>query len=100
MPNGVATNCGCARARSLQANYALTELFLVGNPCSDWPGYRPFVIATLPQLKKLDGNEITPTERILANQAGAPPPSRRPHGGGEDRMHGALQACGPVGAAC
>eukprot|EP00873_Tetraselmis_striata_P023990 jgi/Tetstr1/444254/TSEL_032147.t1 len=59
---------GLLSVHSLQANYALTELFLVGNPCSDWPGYRPFVIATLPQLKKLDGSEITPTERILANQ--------------------------------
>lgn len=38
---------------SLAANYNLRELFLVGNPCTDWPGYRQYVLAKLPQLTKL-----------------------------------------------
>mmetsp|Transcript_40567 Transcript_40567/g.96385 ORF Transcript_40567/g.96385 Transcript_40567/m.96385 type:complete len:431 (+) Transcript_40567:83-1375(+) len=59
---------GLLSIHSLRANYRLADLFLLGNPCADWPGYRPYVIATLPQLKRLDGQDITPTERILANQ--------------------------------
>lgn len=39
---------------------------LTGNPCTDYTGYREFVIATLPQLKVLDGEEILPSERIQA----------------------------------
>ena len=38
---------------SLAANYNLQELFLIGNPCTDWPGYRQYVVANLPQLQKL-----------------------------------------------
>jgi len=36
---------------SLQQNLQLRELFLVGNPCSQFEGYRQYVVATLPQLK-------------------------------------------------
>jgi hypothetical protein len=25
----------------------------MGNPCTEWSGYRPYVIAKLPQLKRL-----------------------------------------------
>jgi protein TilB len=38
---------------SLQHNAELRELYLMGNPCTDWEGYRPYVVATLPQLQKL-----------------------------------------------
>ena len=50
----------------LQKNTMLKELHLIGNPCDKFEGYRNYVIATLPTLKNLDGQEITPTERILA----------------------------------
>lgn len=53
---------------SLQANLLLEEVYLMGNPCSDWPDYRAYVIAAVPQLKKLDGTEIRPSERIAAQQ--------------------------------
>lgn len=47
----------------------LRELFLMGNPCEHaWPGCRAYVAATLPQLKTLDGKEITRSERITAQQ--------------------------------
>ena len=52
----------------LQHNRCLTELFLAGNPCAKHDGYRDFVIATLPQLTRLDGTDITPKERIKAAQ--------------------------------
>ncbi|ESN93211.1 hypothetical protein HELRODRAFT_89170 [Helobdella robusta] len=53
---------------SLKNNNNLEELYLVGNPCTQFEHYRSYVIATLPQLAKLDGIEITKTERIIASQ--------------------------------
>ena len=54
---------------TLEANHQLRDLYLMGNPCADFGGYRAFVIGTLPQLSRLDGTDVTPTERILARQA-------------------------------
>lgn len=55
---------------SLKENSLLREVYLTGNPCtSNWEGgYRPYVIATLPQLERLDGTQITRSERIKAMQ--------------------------------
>ncbi|CAI5676761.1 dynein axonemal assembly factor 11 isoform X1 [Oreochromis niloticus] len=53
---------------SLRHNIHLRELFLVGNPCTRFEGYRQFVVAALPQLKSLDGTEISRSERIRASQ--------------------------------
>ncbi|XP_068197215.1 dynein axonemal assembly factor 11 [Antennarius striatus] len=53
---------------SLRQNPHLSELFLVGNPCTGFEGYRQYVVASLPQLKRLDGTEISRSERILASQ--------------------------------
>ncbi|KAJ8011394.1 hypothetical protein DPEC_G00057740 [Dallia pectoralis] len=53
---------------SLKHNVHLRELFLVGNPCTEFQGYRQYVVATLPQLKYLDGKEIGRSERIRAGQ--------------------------------
>lgn len=36
---------------SLKHNIHLTELFLVGNPCTEFEGYRQYVVTALPQLK-------------------------------------------------
>ncbi|XP_065663803.1 dynein axonemal assembly factor 11 isoform X1 [Hydra vulgaris] len=52
----------------LKHNGFLTCLYLTGNPCTDFLEYRNYVIATLPQLTHLDGQEISKTERILAMQ--------------------------------
>ena len=35
---------------------------------SSWPGFELYVIARLPQLERLDGKEITRTDRIRAVQ--------------------------------
>lgn len=40
----------------------------MGNPCSDFPDYRDFVIATLPQLDIFDGKPIEKSDRIVATQ--------------------------------
>uniref|UniRef100_A0A8C5MS27 Dynein axonemal assembly factor 11 n=1 Tax=Leptobrachium leishanense TaxID=445787 RepID=A0A8C5MS27_9ANUR len=54
--------------KRLQHNICLRELFLVGNPCAQFEGYRQYVVASLPQLKQLDGKEIERSERIQAMQ--------------------------------
>ncbi|OXA52094.1 Protein tilB [Folsomia candida] len=53
---------------NLSPNYYLEQLYMVGNPCHDFPGYRAYIITVLPQLKQLDGVEITKSERFLARQ--------------------------------
>ncbi|KAH0785285.1 leucine rich repeat protein [Histomonas meleagridis] len=52
----------------LEQNIFLRELYLIGNPCDKFQGYREFVIASLPQLTTFDGTEITPSERIAAKR--------------------------------
>ncbi|XP_051058445.1 dynein axonemal assembly factor 11 [Phodopus roborovskii] len=54
--------------KTLRHNIHLKELFLMGNPCTDFDGYRPFVVVTVQQLKWLDGKEIERSERIQASQ--------------------------------
>ncbi|XP_072007270.1 dynein axonemal assembly factor 11 isoform X2 [Engystomops pustulosus] len=54
--------------QSLKHNIHLRELYLVGNPCAQYEGYRKYVVTTLPQLKWLDGKEIDRSERIQALQ--------------------------------
>ncbi|KAG7455331.1 hypothetical protein MATL_G00255620 [Megalops atlanticus] len=53
---------------SLKGNIHLRELFLVGNPCTEFKGYRQYVVSSLPQLQWLDGKEIRRSERIQAGQ--------------------------------
>ncbi|XP_061230116.1 dynein axonemal assembly factor 11-like isoform X3 [Neopsephotus bourkii] len=53
---------------ALKHNIHLNELFLVGNPCTEFEGYRQFVVATLHQLKCLDSKQIERSERIQALQ--------------------------------
>lgn len=45
----------------------LTELYVVGNPLTTYPYWREYIITVLPHLEKLDGHEITRTDRIVAN---------------------------------
>lgn len=46
---------GLLTVASLKENEFLEELFLVGNPCTKWPGYRTYVVGLLPRLKRLVG---------------------------------------------
>lgn len=59
---------GLLSVSSLDANHHFEELYLLGNPCSDWPGYRYYVIAVLPRLQRLDGQAVKPSDRIVAQQ--------------------------------
>lgn len=42
--------------------------YLTGNPCTDFDGYREFVIGTLPQIDVLDGTEVTHYDKLVAKQ--------------------------------
>ena len=53
---------------NLRHNVHLEELYLTGNPCTEYTGYRGFTVATLPTLKRLDGTAVTKSERIMACQ--------------------------------
>lgn len=53
---------------SLAVNRNLRSLYMTGNPCSQYDGYREYVLAKLPQLMTLDGVDITRSERIQAIQ--------------------------------
>ncbi|XP_023942080.2 protein tilB [Bicyclus anynana] len=53
---------------SLKDNYNLENLYLTGNPCTDYENYRDFVIGTIPQLNSLDGRDIERSDRIKALQ--------------------------------
>uniref|UniRef100_W8BK96 Protein TILB n=1 Tax=Ceratitis capitata TaxID=7213 RepID=W8BK96_CERCA len=53
----------------LKGNYNLRELILTGNPCCDYPHYREYVMATLPQLDRLDCEEIKMSQKILAQKS-------------------------------
>lgn len=54
--------------KTLQNNEFFEELYLTGNPCSQFEGYRDYIVASLPQLKTLDGTAIEKSERITAQQ--------------------------------
>jgi protein TilB len=44
------------------------ELYLTGNPCTDWEHYKTYAIAKISTLKRIDGDEITKSNRIQALQ--------------------------------
>jgi protein TilB len=51
---------------NLEWNCMLTDLYMTGNPCTDWANYRPYMIAKVESLLRLDGQEITKSERLAA----------------------------------
>ena len=53
----------------LQSRERLRELYLMGNPCqANWPSLTSYVVAKLPQLRSLDGIEITKSMQLVARQ--------------------------------
>ena len=44
----------------------LDELTLTGNPCTDWDKYREYTIAKVPQIKRLDGEDVDKSTRLAA----------------------------------
>ena len=58
--------CDLNEIFNLQNLKSLKVLWLSDNPCSQENIYRPFIIKTLPQLVKLDSQEISEEERKQA----------------------------------
>lgn len=46
----------------------IKELTLTGNPCTDWVNYFDYVIAKIPQLRRLDSTDIIRSMQIKAEQ--------------------------------
>ena len=46
----------------------LTELYLTGNPCMTWSGCRLWVVDRLVKLQRLDGKDVTRSERLEAQR--------------------------------
>jgi protein TilB len=51
---------------NLEWNCLLTDMYLTGNPAKDWDGCRDYVIAKVETLMRLDGEEITKSDRLRA----------------------------------
>jgi protein TilB len=49
----------------------LEELYLTGNPCTQFAHYRPLAVLRLPRLGKLDGLDVTRLERLQARASQA-----------------------------
>nr|XP_045625468.1 dynein axonemal assembly factor 11-like [Procambarus clarkii] len=60
--------CDLTSVSSLQDLPNLTELYLTGNPCTAYRGYRDWVLCNLPGLEELDGTSINRSERLRALQ--------------------------------
>ena len=55
-------------ARNLKPLRNLREIYVVGNPFSDWEGHKDYLTAELPWLDKIDGTRIQKSDRIRAAQ--------------------------------
>jgi len=59
---------GLLSLEKLRVNDRLVDLYMTGNPCCDYEGWKEFVIGSIPSLQRIDGAVIKPSERIVANQ--------------------------------
>ncbi|KAL0233428.1 hypothetical protein PCE1_001943 [Barthelona sp. PCE] len=57
-------------AETLFNCYNLSDITMIGNPCTKYEDYRLYLIKTLPQLLVIDGVDITPPERQIAQTRG------------------------------
>lgn len=48
--------------------YEIKDLYLTGNPCSNWPKLKEYVIAKIKSLRRFNGDDINKSERIAAIQ--------------------------------
>ena len=44
----------------------MRELYMTGNPCCSWPGYKDYVIAKVWTINRLDGDDVTKSQRLAA----------------------------------
>ena len=53
---------------NLQDNWNLHELYLLGNPCTNWEPWKDYVVARIDTLRRIDGDDITPAMRLAAKR--------------------------------
>jgi len=46
----------------------LREIYLTGNPCTDWPRYKEYIMAKLKSIARIDGEDVTKSMVIKAKQ--------------------------------
>ena len=46
----------------------LREIYLTGNPCSDWPWYKEYIMANLKSIARIDGEDVIKSMVIKARQ--------------------------------
>ena len=46
----------------------LRELYMLGNPCTDWPHWKEYIIGRIDTLGRLDGDEVTKSMKLAAKQ--------------------------------
>jgi protein TilB len=46
----------------------LREIYFLGNPCTDWVHWKDYMVARIPSLGRIDGDEITKTWKMQAKQ--------------------------------
>lgn len=68
MGNNKNVNSFAIRTFSLESGVYCLFRYLTGNPCTDYDGYREFVVGTLPQIDTLDGIEVTHYDKLVAKQ--------------------------------
>ena len=44
------------------------ELYMVGNPCTDWEYFKDYCVARLPHLGRIEGEDISKSWRLQAKQ--------------------------------
>ena len=42
------------------------ELYFIGNPACDWEHYKDYIVAKVPTLGRLDGEDVTKTWKLRA----------------------------------
>lgn len=42
------------------------EIYLLGNPCTDWPHWKEYLMARLPNLGRIDGEEVSISKKLAA----------------------------------
>ena len=53
--------------KNLRKCSSIEEVYLMGNPLCDFDKYKQIVIAICPNIQSIDGEKITPSQRIISS---------------------------------
>jgi len=45
------------------------EIYMCGNPCTDWPHWKEYLMARIPSLGRIDGDDVTKYKKLAAKQS-------------------------------